>query len=270
MTEAELVKEVQDELTASCSLPYSPPDKEIERIIRLEMRWLYREYRELIQDRIYILNKRYYETAEWRATRTYQLPDCIESVKQVIEMTDGNRVFGINDPDLNFDRLMASDLYLTPLSSDQITYRTIQWSFWDLARGFNLRDINHDWNPNTHRLIITGRTPIESLFVLAMEHIPAEDAYEDPLVIKWMIAKGKMSLARIMGAFNYQLAGNVTINFEQWRTEGKEEWDEMKEKIKGDDVPDWFLMFPTLIPLLLGGGLTLFQNIIPSIQNFIV
>ena len=244
MTKAELVEEVKGELTASCALPYTPPDKEIERIIDKEMRWLYREYRELLYDRIYILNKKYYSTEEWRHTRTFQMNPCTEGVKKVIEMTDGNRVFGINDPDLNFDRLMASDLYLTPLSSDQITYRTIQWSFWDLARGFNLRDINHDFNPNTHRLAITGRTPVESLFVLAMDHIPEEDAYEDTVVIEWMIAKGKISLARILGAFNYNLLGNITINFEQWRAEGEEELNRLREKIAGDDTPDWFLFFP--------------------------
>ena len=126
MTKAELIKEVQDALTASCALPYSPPDAEIDRIINVEMKWLYREYRTLWQDQIYLLNKRFYQTPEWRATRTFQLPECVVGIKQVTENTSGSRVFGINDPDLNFDRLMASDLYLTPLSSDQITYRTIQ------------------------------------------------------------------------------------------------------------------------------------------------
>lgn len=244
MTKPELIKEVQDALTASCALPYSPPDPEINRIIDVEMKWLFREYRDLWQDQIYILDKQYYRTTEWRSTRTYQLPKCVVGMKKVWEMTQGSRVFGINDPDLNFDRLMASDLYLTPLSSDQITYRTIQWSFWDLARAFNLRDINHDFNLNTKRLVITGRTPTESLFLLSMIQIPDEDAYDDPLVLKWMIAQGKRSLARILGAFNYNLLGNITINFEQYRTEGNEELAELKEKIKGDDVPDWFLMFP--------------------------
>jgi len=36
----------------------------------------------------------------------------------------------------------------------------------------------------------------------------------------------------------------VTINFEQWKTEGNEELGILREKIKGDDVPDWFLFFP--------------------------
>lgn len=242
MTQKELIKEVQDALTSSCALPYSPPDNEIERIIRVEMKWLYREYRDLWEDHIYILNKKYYGTQEWKNTRTFQMPDCVIGVKKVVEMSGGNRVFGINDPDLNFDRLMAADLYLTPLSSDQITYRTIQWSFWDLARAFNLQDINHDFNLNTQRLIITGRDPVESMFILAINKIPDTNAYDDPIVLKWMIAQGKRSLARILGAFNYQLLGNVTINFEQYRSEGNEELAELKEKIKGDDVPDWFIM----------------------------
>lgn len=244
MTKKELIEQVNGELTASCSLPFSLPDKEIERIIDKEMRWLYREYRTLLQDKIYIINKKYYNTTEWKNTRTIQLNPCTEGIKKVVENTMGARVFGINDPDLSFDRLMASDLYLTPLSSDQITYRTIQWSFWDLARGFNLRDINHKFNPNTHRLVITGRDPTESLMILGMDHIPEEDAYEDTIVLNWMIAQGKKALARILGTFNYTLLGNITINFEQFRTEGNEELQELKEKIKGDDVADWFEMFP--------------------------
>ena len=243
MTKAEFIDRIIGEITGSCALPFSPPKAEFERIIDKEMRFLYREYRELLQDKIYIINEKYYKTPEWKATRTFQLNNCTEGIKKVVEMTGGDRVFGINDPDLNFDRLMASDLYLTPLSSDQITYRTIQWSFWDLARAFNLKDINHDFNPNTHRLIITGRTPVHSLFVLAMDHIPLEDAWEDTIVLDWMVAKSKLSLARILGAFNYQLLGNVTINFQMWKEEGDKEEERLREKIKGDNPPDFFIMF---------------------------
>jgi len=242
MTKEELIGMVKDELTASCSLPYSPPDNEISRIIDKEMRFLYREYRTLIEDKIYIINRKYFQTQEFKDSRTIQLNNCTEGIKTVVEMSSGSRVFGINDPDMSFDRLMASDLYLTPLSSDTITYRTIQWSFWDLARSFNLKEINHNFNPNTHRLKITGRTPNESLFVLGMDHIPIEDAYEDTVVIEWMIAKGKISLARILGTFSYNLLGGVTINYDLYRTEGNDTLTELKDKIKGDDTPDWFDM----------------------------
>jgi len=144
---------------------------------------------------------------------------------------------------MQFDRLMAADLYLTPLSSDQITYRTIQWSFWDMSRAFNLRDIQVSFNLNTKRLVIIGRDPVESLFVTTMDRIPDQDFYEDPLVIKWFIAKAKISLARILGMFSYNMLGNVTINYADIRQEGQEELAELKEKIAGDNTPDYFMMF---------------------------
>ena len=242
MTKKELIEMIKDELTASCSLPFSPPDKEIDRIIKLESKWLYREYRDAIYTRWYVLDKKYYTTPEFKNTRTYQMPECVMGIEYVYELTGGSRVFGIHDPDMQFDRLMAADLYLTPLSSDQIAYRTIQWSFWDLARSFNLRDIQTSFNINTHRLGIIGRDPVESLFVMTKNTIPDADFYEDPVVIKWFIAKAKISLAKILGTFNYNLLGNVTINYEMYRSEGTEEIKELKEYINGSNVPDWFHM----------------------------
>ena len=164
-------------------------------------------------------------------------------IKVIFELTGGQRVFGIHDPDLNFDRIMAADLYLSPLSSDQITYRTIQWSFWDLAKQFNLRDIQHGFNINTHRLIIIGRDPVESLWIQTLNRIPSEDAYEDPIFIGWIAAKAKIQLAKILGTFQMNLLGNVTINFQDIRTEGTEELKELKEKIASDSSVDWFLLF---------------------------
>jgi hypothetical protein len=58
-----------------------------------------------------------------------------------------------------------------------------------------------------------------------------------------MIAKAKMSLARIFSTFNYNLLGNVTINYDTWRTEGGEELAKLEDKIASDNVPDWFHMF---------------------------
>jgi hypothetical protein len=243
MTEAQLIDMVVGELTASCALPYSPPTAEIQRVIKLEKSWIYREYRDAVYTEYYILNKSYYNTPEWTNTRSYQMPNCVLAIKQAFEMKGGSRIFGINDPDLQFDRLMAADLYLTPLSSDSIAYRTIQWSFWDLSRAFNLTDIQHDFNINTHRFKVIGRDPTESLFVFTLNQIPDEELYDDPVFIKWVIAKCKISLARILGFFNYQLVGNVTINYADIRSEGKEELDELKEKIKTDSPADWFLLF---------------------------
>jgi len=242
MTKQELISQVNGEITASCSIPFSLPSIEISRLIDLESKVMYREYRDAVQDGWYVLDKSYFNTQEWHDTRTFQLPSCVMAVKVVYEMGSGQRVFGIHDPDMSFDRLMAADLYLTPLSSDQITYRTIQWSFWDLAKQFNLKDINHHFSINTKRLIITGRDPVESLWVTTLNQIPEEDLYEDPVFLKWVVARGKIQLAKILGTFNYTLIGGVQINYADIKAEGQEELKELKEKIKTDSPADWFIM----------------------------
>jgi len=242
MTRQEFIQYVSGEITASCSIPFDLPVNELERITDIESKYLYREYRDAVQQGYYVLDKTYYNTDEWTRTRTFQMPDCVMAIRYIYEMTSGQRVFGIHDPDMSFDRLMAADLYLTPLSSDQITYRTIQWSFWDLAKQFNLKDIQHGFNINTKRLIIMGRDPVESLWLTTLNKIPIEDLYEDPIFIKWVIARAKIQLARILGTFNYTLIGGVQINYTDIRTEGQEELTELKEKITNDSQTDWFMM----------------------------
>lgn len=243
MLKEEFIELVNGEITASSSIPFTVPPIEIERLIKIESEWMYREYRDAVQDGWYVLDKKYYGTPQWKATRTYQLPDCVMAMKTVYEMSGGQRAFGINDPDMKFDRLMAADMYLSPLSSDQITYRTIQWSFWDLAKQFNLRDIQHHFSVNTKRLIITGRDPSESLWLATLNKIPIEDLYDDPLFIKWVVARAKMQLARIIGTFNYTLIGGIQINYADIRSEGQAELEELKKKIASDSPPDWFMFF---------------------------
>lgn len=243
MTLQDFIAQVNGEITASAAIPFSLPTVEIERLINLEKEWIFREYRDAVEDGWYVLDKKYYHTQEWKRTRTYQLPNCVMAIKVIYEMTSGQRVFGIHDPDMSFDRLMAADLYLTPLSSDQIAYRTIQWSFWDLAKQFNLRDIQHNFNINSKRLKITGRDPVESLWLSTLNKIPDENLYDDPLFLKWVIARGKIQLARIIGTFNYTLIGGVQINYADIRAEGNEELTVLKEKIKSDSPADYFMFF---------------------------
>lgn len=243
MTREELIQIITDDITASCSLPFAPPKEEINRIITIEMKTLYREYRDLLEARYYVLSSTYYNTDEWKNTRTFQLPDCVEGIDALFEMTEGSRVFGINDPDMKFDRLMAADLYLTPLSTDQITYRTVQWSFWDLARAYNLRDIQFKFNINTKRLTIKGRDPVNSLFLFTLNKIEEETAFDDPIVIKWITMKCLLSLSRILGTFNYTLIGDVTISFDSWKSIATEELTKLEEKIKSDNACDWFTFF---------------------------
>jgi hypothetical protein len=243
MTKDDLIDYIINDLTASGALPFQPPRQEISRIIDIESKFLYREYRDGSEAGWYILNHNYFNTIEWKTTKTFQLPDCVISVSLVHEIKGGMANIGINDPDMSFDRLMAADLFLQPISTDQLMYRTIQMAGYDQSKQFILRDINHNFNINTHRLQITGRTPQHSLYVTTLNKIPDEEFYEDTLVISWMIAKSKIALSKMLGAFTYNLIGGVTINAAQWKEEANAELTELKAKIISDNAPDWFIFF---------------------------
>lgn len=247
MTKNELISYIKDEITAYGSIPFSPPDKEIERIIDMETKWLYREYRDSTQETGYIIPLEYFNTIEFKNTRTIELPKCVLSVIRFMEMKGGSTGVGgmgggFYDPDMRFDRMMASDLYLSPISSDMITTRTIQWSFWDLAKSFILTDISHDFNINTSRIYVKGRTPHQNVYVGALTMIPENELYDDPIAIRWFVAKTKISLSKILGIFSIPLIGGGTINSNMFADEGKAEIEELKTYIKENNPPDWLFM----------------------------
>lgn len=240
MTKNEFMDIVINDLTASGALPFSIPTAELERIINIELRTIAREYRDATESAIYVINKQYFLTPEFKQTRSIIMPECVIGIQKLQEINGGQRLFGIQDPDMKFDRMMAADMYLTPFSTDQIMYRTLQWNFWDLSRSFLLTDIQHNYNFNNKKLIITGRDPRNSLFALTTNVISDNALFEDPIVMRWIIAKAKISLSKILGLFDYTLLGNVKINFDKYAIEGKEEFAAVMEEVKGMDSADWF------------------------------
>lgn len=242
MTRNDFIKFISDDLTASGSIPVSLNDHEISRIIDKELNWLYQEWNQSSEQSWTIINPAAFRTEEFKAARSIQLPKCVLCIKEFREINDGGRLFGISDPLLSIDRITAADMYLSPWSSsDTVMYRTVQFSYWDLLRSYTLTDISYTFNPNTHRIVVTGRTPIKPVIIKAFVRIPEENMFEDPLVQRWIIAKCKISMARILGTFTVNLIGGVTVNANMWKEEGQDELTDLKEKIKGDNAPCWFL-----------------------------
>ena len=121
MTRQEFVQFISDDLTASGSIPVNLNTKEIERIIDAEKEWVFREWRDSFEEKWTVLPPQTFNTPEFKASRTIQLPDCVLAIKEFREIKDGGRLFGISDPEFSMDRVMAADLWLSPFSSDTIT-----------------------------------------------------------------------------------------------------------------------------------------------------
>ena len=71
--------------------------------------------------------------------------------------------------------------------------------------------------------------------------VPDCDLYNDDLFRRWVIAECKVQLARVIGSFNYQLPGNISINVESIANDGTSEKQEILQELK-DMSGAWYMM----------------------------
>lgn len=242
MTRGELIEMTTAEITGSGSLPYSIPEREAERIIDQALNWFYVNYGPAVETQYYVVEKQWFRESEFKKTRSVLLPDCTVSVFEVKEITGGGRL-GTIDRDFADNRLIASELFLSPFQSDDLVLRTAQYSYWDLTQAFILERISYDFNRNTKRLKILGRDPKRNVFIQTYAKIEENKLYDDWFFQRYVISQAKISLARILGAFQFNLPGGIAVSGDQFKEEGKEELEQIKQRIDDENSPDWFFIY---------------------------
>ena len=244
MRKTDLVKFVKKEVTFSGQLNINMTDDEIGRIIDQETEMVYDLDRESVETKQVIVPKGLFYTPNFRQSRTIQFPDCVRFVTKFEEIKARNTVWGINDPDISFTRLMNSDLFLSPLGSDTVSMRTIQWSSWEQMKNFTLVDINRKWNPKTHRLLVTGHDPKGNVYMEYSEKVAQEIMWDNPWVRQWICAKAKKKVAKLLGLITVQLIGGASVNASVIDGDAEDELNACKEYWKDTNQPDWFICFP--------------------------
>jgi len=242
MTRGELIEMVTGEITASGSLPYSIPEREANRIIDQALNWFYVNYGPAVETQYYVIEKDWFRQPEFKKTRSLLLPDCVVTVFEVKEMQGGGRL-GSVDRDFSDNRLIASELFLSPFQSDDLVLRTAQYSYWDLTQAFILERIGFDYNRNTHRLKIVGRDPKKNVFLQTYAKIEENKLYDDWFFQRYITAQAKISLGRILGTFKFNLPGGIEVDASGIKDEGTEELKEVKQRIDDENSPDWFFLF---------------------------
>ena len=242
MTRGEFLLELKDEIRGTCALHYSIPDKEINRIIDQAKKYFYRNYKESVESQHYVVPMEEFKKQAFKSQRSIEMPKCVVSVTECKEISGGGRLFTI-DADFSDNRLIAAELYLSPFQSDDLVMRTAQYAYWDLAQAFFLDRVAYDFNRNTSKLKIRGRNPKKNLYLMTYVEIPEEDLFEDWFFIRYCTAKVKVALGRILGFFEYQLPGGVSINSGDIKAEGESEIEELLTKIDDENSPDWFFVW---------------------------
>ena len=248
-----LIQEVKDDLTHSCSLPFALNDMEIKRIIKRAKAWFYDNYQYAVEERYFILGKSLFASPKFAATRQIQLPDCIVGVMEV-RQASGSGLTGTPDKDFGDAKLLGSELMLSPFVGDNLVYRTVLYSFFDLSKAYLLETYAYGFNKNTKLLTINGRDPgISSIngvggdgtdvVVKASIAIPDENLFSDELFVRYVLANAKINIARLLGTFNYTTPGGVTLNPGAISAVGTAEMADVMKMINDENTPSYFFQW---------------------------
>jgi hypothetical protein len=242
MTEQQLIQDITDEITFSGALPYSLPEKEIKRIIEIDSRYFWDNWRHAVESRYLLLPLEIFNTDQFRKTRQIQLPDCVQFVIDFKEAKGGS-IFATIDRDFAEQKFIGSEIYLTPFIGESIMYRTVIFSFLDLTRGMLLDTIAYDYNKNTKMLGVVGRTPKTAAVARIYKKLEQDKLFEDEVFQRYVRAHAKVRLAHMLQTFNYTLPGDVTVNYQNIVTTAEKEMEDVKAMMKGENTADWIYLY---------------------------
>jgi len=105
MTRSEFIEWLKSEITMSNTINISLSDREYERLVDRELRMVYELDNDSVRYDKYIIPRDVFYSQEFRKTRTIKFPDCVLSVVKLEEMKRRNYMYGVNDPDLSWNRM---------------------------------------------------------------------------------------------------------------------------------------------------------------------
>ena len=259
------IKEINENLTIACQVPFTVPKKQLVQIVDKAKKYFYKIYEDSIEE-MYIglpasafakssfkqgINTSSDELSNTNINSTrgiITMPDRVFSVYNVFEISGfsgedggfGSRTFSAGDRDFAIDKFIYSDAYGAGLGSENLMYFVVNELFLDNSRQVLQQQISYKFNRLTHKFRFMGELPTHSVVFQIGAKIPDCNLFEDEVFFRYCVAQAKVSLSRILGTFNYNLPGNITINYDLIRGEGQEEIAAIIEEIKSDEGADYF------------------------------
>jgi hypothetical protein len=242
VTNDEFIANVQQELSVACALPFTVPIPEINRIIKYSADWFYKKYEDAVEERYYFITTELFKQTQFKTDRTVTMPDCVFSVWQLKKLKedfarsmsfDGTADFGI-------ERLFLSDSVSLGQGTENLMYYTLNMYWMDVASHIINHTISFNYNRNSHRLFIGGETPNRDCVAMCYAKIPLEHLMNDEIFYRYVVAKCKVQLSRILGTFDFNLPGGIKINYDLIRDEGKEEIEKIETEVKEEEGMDFF------------------------------
>jgi hypothetical protein len=233
----EMIDVVQGELTVSCALPKLLPDDEIRRIICNDaLGFFYQDYLYAVQKTYFFCHKDAFKSDDWTKHSHIKLPEAIQTISYVYPIRDASLFsIGINAPNLSVNMGVTNQPYVSSYVTtigELGVYKTILDSFSDMMDQLSKHTVKYHFSAMMHEMQVL--TSLEThLIIEGYANVPQEALFADPLFIRYVTGQAKRQLGNMLGRYNFNLPGGIQYNHGDLSSEGKEDIEYVREKIKG-------------------------------------
>ena len=276
----DFVESIQNEMSVNGAIPFTIPAESIAQITKNAKTMFYKSYEDSTEEMFIAIpeseiRKKSFQrgiltmdgpgdnkvTAKFKKgegdnpntghTRgTYTLPEGVISVVGVYEIGAfsgesgwNSGLLGKSAGDVSLNRMIYQSVYdrTMAVSADNTMYYICTEAFLDISRQIFQNMISFRYNRLTNNLRFLGELPKSDVILDVLVRVPDCDLYNDDLFRRYVIADCKVQLSRILGAFSYQLPGNISVNVEAIANEGSTEKEQILQELK-DMSGAWYIM----------------------------
>lgn len=276
----DFVESIQNEISVNGAIPFTIPAESIAQITKNAKTMFYKSYEDSTEEMFIAIpeseiRKKSFQrgihtmdgpgdnkvTAKFKKgegdnpntghTRgTYTLPEGVISVVGVYALDSwsgeagwNTGLLGKNSGDVSLHRMVYQSVYdrTMAVSADNTMYYICTEAFLDISRQIFQNMISFKYNRLTNNLRFLGELPKSDVILDVLVRVPDCDLYNDDLFRRYVIADCKVQLSRILGAFSYQLPGNITVNVEAIANEGATEKENIIQELK-DMSGAWYIL----------------------------
>lgn len=258
---------IQQEMSVNGAIPFNIPIESIAQLTKNTKTMFYKSYSDATEEmfiaipREEILKKNFRHgvakmdgEGDKKVTKdrrgAYMLPEGVVSVVGVYEIGGfageagwNSGLLGKSSGDISLHRMLYQSVYdrTMAVSADNTMYYICTEAFLDMSRQLFQNMISFNYNRLTNNLRFLGELPKSDVVLDVLVRVPDCDLYTDDLFRRYVIAECKIQLGRILGAFNYTMPGNISINVDAIANEGASERDAILQELK-DISSSWYIM----------------------------
>lgn len=253
----DFIKRIGDEITGSCMIPMMLPKTAVKNIINTAKSWFKEFYEDMMIEKYYVIPVNVFKDPAFKATRTLTLDferqsggGEVYSIFGVFRSKTRMSYSGFNgfdraDADFSLHRHISAGMFNAGDASIAGAANTLQdyvihQMFYEMTYNILENPLSFHYNRLTHSLKFTGEDPNTDVIIQCYETIPDCALFQNHSFFRYCVAQSLISMGSKLGIFQYNLPGNISINFENLQTLGENMLDQVKEEILAQNSTDYF------------------------------